>query len=206
MQKELATVLKAKIASLPFIDFLAGMVQTVSVDMQDEAGIAKITKRFPVSYDTNQPNPDCFGGPERMLIPDTGRKCIIYFEDYGINPVEKKHDLYGYLASIRLICWMNRAMLVGSNYTDVSGRAMAMIIQKIAGRNPENIGIFTQLRTDVARIPPQEPALFSRYTYNEQDRQYLRPPFEFFGIDFACRFFVNPNCLNETQWNQEVCY
>ena len=206
MQKELASLLKTKLADLPFIDMLAGMVQTVTTEEQDEAGIAKIIKRFPVSYDTNIPVKDCFGGPERMLIPDSRRKSIIYFEDYGITQTEKKHTMFGYNSSLRLICWMNRALLVGDMYTEISGRCMAMIIEKLAGKNPENIGMFSQLRIDVARIPPQDPALFNRYTYSEPDRQYLRPPFEFFGIDFSSRFFINPKCLSETQWNQQTCY
>lgn len=206
MNKELSSLLKKKLLTLPFIDVLAGMVQTVTRDnMQEDDGIGKTTKRFPVSYDTNLLE-ECLGRPEKMLIPDSSRKSIIYFEDYGIVNTDKKHGLYGYNSSVRLICWMNRALLVGDVYAEISGRCMAMIIERLAGHNPENNGLFTELRVDVARIPPQDAALFGRYTYNEQDRQYLRPPYEFFGIDFSCRYYVNSKCLNETQWNQQICY
>lgn len=206
MNKELATLLKSKLSALPFIDMLAGLVQTVTTEERDANGVAKIQKRFPVAYDTNDTR-NCTVGPERMLIPDSSRRSIIYFEDFGSSATnESRGQLRGMSSSIRLICWLNRAKLVGDNYTEISGRMMSMILDKLITRNPENNGMFTKLIVKVARIPPQDPALFGRYTYSEVDRQYLRPPFEFFGIDLACTYFVNSNCINEIEWKDPVCY
>lgn len=204
MNKEIAHILKGKIKDLPFIDVIAGMAQTVTRDQPQDEGAAMIQQRFPVSSDTSLPN-GCEGGPEFLLIPDSSRKSIIYFEDFGIQSTGREHGLPTFNSSIRLIAWLNRAKLTGDHYAEISGRAMAMIINLLAGRNPENVDMFTRLSVSVARIPPQEPALFGRYTYDETLRQYLRPPFEFFGIDFTCRYAANISCLNQIQWNNESC-
>lgn len=205
MNKELAKVLKTRLLNLPFVDVMAGLAQTVTRDDQDSETAGKITTRFPVSYDTNQPV-DCLGGPEKLLIPDSNRKSIIYFEDFGITEAQGRTGRSEYTSSIRLVCWMNRALLVGDIYKEVSGPAMAIIIEKLKFENPINFGMFQGLRCQVSRIPPQEAGVFGRYTYTEQQRQYLRPPFEFFAIDFVCKFYVSPNCIDQIQWTQKTCY
>lgn len=205
MNKELATVLRNKLAALPFIDLLAGMVQTVtqSDPNQDESAPAVITKRFPVSYDTT--GAGTCQGQEVALIPDSSRKSIIYFEDYGIAVTGRLHGLVAYNSSLRLICWLNRANLVGDHYTEISGRCMAGIVDTLLTQNPENVGMFTRLSVNVARIPPQDPALFGKYTYDETVRQYLRPPFEFFGIDLTATYQAPAKCLSGINWNLQQC-
>ncbi len=197
MNKELCSVLKNKLSALPFVDMLAGMAQTLTqedtTNSGEEGGTTTITKRFPVADDTNQ-DATIFG-KEIRLSPESGRRSIIYFEDFGISAGDKLHGLTQYNSSIRLIAWLNRERLTGNTYAPVSGAIMATIINALVSKNPENINIFTRLVVSVARIPPQDPALFGRYTYNEAERQYLRPPFEFFGIDFTAKYFVSPNCL-----------
>lgn len=202
MNKELASHLKNKLKVLPFVDLLGGIAQTVSDDKFDEDNV-KTTHRFPVSYDVD--GEEC-QGREISMVPDSGRKSIIYFEDFGIAQNGSAHGLPAYNSSLRLICWMNRANLVGDNYTEISGRAMAEIIRIITSKKNENTGFFTRLNVSMVRVHPQDAALFGRYTYNETYRQYLRPPFEFFGIDFSCTYQVPPGCLSGIAWNNQVCY
>jgi hypothetical protein len=128
MNKELATVLRTKLAGLPFVEILAGMAQTVtqSDPNQDETAPAVITKRFPVSYDVTGAG-NCVG-TEVALIPDSSKKSIIYFEDFGISVTGRLHGLVAYNSQLRLICWLNRANLVGDHYEEISGRCMASIV------------------------------------------------------------------------------
>lgn len=205
MNKELATVLRDKLAGLPFVDVLAGMAQTVTqTDTgQDDTVPAVITKKFPVSYDVVGAG-NCVG-TEVALIPDSSKKSIIYFEDFGIQVTGRVHGMVGYNSSLRLICWLNRANLVGATYTEISGRCQAAVVDTLLTRNPENIGMFTRLIVNVARIPPQDPALFGKYTYDETTRQYLRPPFEFFGIDFTATYQAPAKCLSGINWNLQTC-
>jgi len=205
LNKELATVLRDKLATLPFIEVLAGMAQTVTTSDSnlDDPNASAIVKRFPVSYDVL--GVDC-QGKEIALTPDSSKKSILYFEDFGIATTGRLHGQTGYSSNLRLICWLNRANLVGDNYKEISGRCMASIIDTLAGKSPQNVGIFTRLTVDVARIPPQDVALFGRYTYSEADRQYLRPPFEFFGIDLTCKYYVPAKCLDGINWNLQQCF
>ena len=204
MQKELCNILKGKLITLPFADLVAGMAQTLTTTDQDETNSTTITKRIPVSYDVWNAGADCFGR-EISLIPDSSRKSIIYFEDYGVTPATSTHGLQSFNASLRLVCWLNRSKLVGDNYTEIAGRCQSAIIGRLCHKNPENNGMFNRLKIDLSRIPPQDAAIFGRYTYNETDRQYLRPPFEFFAIDLLCNFQSNPKCLDSIAWNVESC-
>lgn len=202
MNKELSIVLRDKIANLPFIDVLAGVAQTLVVNDVNEETMAITGKRYPVSSDCL--GVDCLG-KEIGMLPSADRKSIIYFEDFGIGVTGRDHGHTGYNSSLRLICWLNRSKLVGEYYKNVSGTMMATIIDRLANKNPINVGIFQKLQITVARIPPQDAALFGKYTYSEPDRQYLRPPYEFFGIDFTCTYLVPAQCLQAIDWTKEVC-
>lgn len=202
MQKELSRVLRNKLTGLPFVDVLAGLAQTVTTEEANQETGAKIVKRFPVSYDVL--GKEC-EGTEISLIPDSDRKSIIYFEDFGIATNGRLHGQTQYISNLRLICWMNRANLVGGHYVPIAGRCMSSMIDIFVGKNPEHVDMFIRLAISVARIQPQDAGLFNRYTYNEADRQYLRPPFEFFGIDLSCTYQVPAKCLGAINWNLEQC-
>jgi hypothetical protein len=207
MNRELCIVLRDRLVGLPFIDLLGGMVQTLTVkdsvgDPDDLTAQPKIiVNKFPVTIDAIGAG-NCTG-PEIPMNPDSSRKSIIYFEDFGIQNTDRLHGNPGYNSSIRLVCWLNRNRLVGDAHKMVAGIMQSTIIGKIAGRNPQNIDIFTRLTVEVARILPQDNGIFARYTYDETVRQHLRPPYEFFAIDFTCKYYVPASCLGSINWNIE---
>jgi hypothetical protein len=202
MNKELASILKSKIQNLPFIDKLAGLVQTVE-NVQFADGDPKNTpvrQKFPVSYDVTE---DTCIGPEKDLIPDSSLKSITYFEDFGSKIVATRDGITEFNSQLRLICWLNRDKLTGNAYTEISAVCINSIIGKIC-RGHEDLGIFSRLHTKAISIPPQNSALFNQYTYDETVRQFLRPPFEFFGIDFLCNYFVPGQCLGTINFNNAI--
>ncbi|HYH14954.1 MAG TPA: hypothetical protein VD794_07035 [Flavisolibacter sp.] len=199
MQKDLATILSENLEGLPFIDLLAGLAQTLTTVEPLESG-ATITHKRPVTYDHNRAEP--YSGTELELIPNnTLYKSMIYFEDFGVTPLAPIQRMQGFSSRLRLICWMDRAQIVGDNYAPVASAAITAILDRLAGKNFENKGIFTRLKTEVGGMPISDAGLFNRYTYNENDRQYLRPPFEFFGIDLVSTFYISPKCLSQINWN-----
>lgn len=210
MNKALARVLRDKLLVLPFIDVACGLVQTVTTtdsipnSAQDMAVVTAVTKKFPVATNVIPKNL-CLNGVEFRAIPDSSYRSLLYFEEFGLSVGAKIHGQTSFTSKIRLVLWMNRKNLVGATYTDISGRCMSGIIDHLTGQNPENIDIFTRLRCEVSGILPQDASVFSRYTYSEADRQYLRPPFEFFAIDFTCKFCVPANCMDSINWNTKVC-
>lgn len=203
MNKELCSILRNKLLGLPFIDLAAGMVQTLTTTDLDEQNVTKITKRQPVSYDVVGGG-SC-AGTEVSMIPDSSRKSILYFEDLGVVATGRIHQQTAFNSTIRLVLWMNRANLVGGPYVEISGRVMATIIDLITGLSPQNIYPFSRLTIAVQRITPQDAAIFLKYTYSEADRQYLRPPFEFFAIDFSCKYTIPARCLSGINWNLQTC-
>lgn len=205
MNKELATILKQKIAGLPFIDKLAGLVQTVE-DLSSDGGDVSPGKtmttryKFPVSYDVTGAADGCHG-IEKDLVPDSSYKCIIYFEDFGTKPVKQlDNNFFECQSQLRLICWLNRDRLVGDAYKEVTAYCVASLLAKLCKKN-QNIGVFTQLSTKATNIPAQNSDLFSRYNYDQTVRQYLRPPFEFFGIDLVSDYKISINCFSPINFN-----
>lgn len=208
MNKEVAHVLRTRLATLPFADIVAGLAQTVTSvkALGDEENKTSITQKFPVSYDVVLAGQECMG-QECALIPDSNRKSIIYFEDFGVTLNERHNNMNHYTSRLRLICWMNRANLVsGGIYTEVSGPAMNACINSVQGTGGISSGMITALITQVTNIPAQDPALFGRYSYDENTRQYLRPPFEFFGLDLTCKFRVSDKCLEQIDWSGSSCF
>jgi hypothetical protein len=208
MNKELAHVLRLRLVPLPFADVVAGLAQTLTSikAIGDEEAKTNITQKFPVSYDVSVAGQECMG-QEWPLIPDSNKKSIMYFEDFGISLTERHNNMNYYTSRLRFICWMNRANLVSSGiYTEVAGPAMNAVINKLQGTGATSQGMITALTVQVTTIPPQDAALFGRYSYDENTRQYLRPPFEFFGLDLTCKYRVSDDCIQDIDWTGTSCF
>lgn len=207
MNKEISKVLRDKLrqdGGLPFVDKYVGMVQTVTEDVATD----ETTKRnkFPVSTEVVL-NDVCLSH-EEVITPDSSLKGLIYFEDNGVQAQGKKGNIFQFVSNLTLVCWINRAKIVSNIYSEITGIAIQNIMSKLnVDENPENVSMFTGLTVSVSKIQPQEATIFSRYTYDETITQYLRPPFEFFGLGLQVKFGVNPNCVEPlTITNEEVCY
>lgn len=200
MIKELSLILKDRLTTLPFVDVLAGLVQVVEDNQPVDAGPA-VRNRFPVSYITNLPD-DCDTGKERQLIPDSSKKSIMYFEDFGsIVGQAGRNGNIEVTTSIRLVGWLNRDKLTGGKFDLIAGYCIAAICGRLDIRF-QNMGIFKRLTVKPTRFPPADASLFSRYTYDETVRQYLMPPFEVFGIDFQANYQVHPGCIDQVDFSE----
>jgi hypothetical protein len=205
MQKELANILRDKVRTLPFADLAMGIGQTVEVKELDSNNEVPIRRRFPVGYD--EAIKDEAGRVKEInLFPDQSRKSIIFFEDYGVTSIPGIRGAHGFSSSLRLLSWMNRAKLVASGYAEISARCQSAIVGLLCHQQPQNVSPFIRLKVELTRIPPQDAALFGRYTFDETVRQYLRPPFEFFGIDLTSTFYVSDRCLDEIPWTAGICH
>lgn len=202
MIKEVCSAIKAKLMQgepLKLIDTFSGMVQTVTYKEQNSDG-NPITKRMPVSYDTNIAK--CVGTIERDLVPDSSKKGLLYFEENGRFQVVKELSAGRRMhrGSVLLVCWMNRRKSVGDNYTEVTKLAYDEIVSKLYGVIPSDIFINLKVKPAAFR---QDSAIFARYTYEETTMQYLRPPFEFFAIDLTVSFVIG--CAKEITLNPKNC-
>lgn len=161
---------------------------------------------MPVAYDVSEASNGCYKGPERALVPDSSKRSIIYFEDAGSSFIDRQGGWLHFRSSVTLVCWMNRARLVGDAYAEISAHVIAATVGKIVNRQPETHGIFTRMVANVSRIMPQDATIFSKYSYEESVTQYLRPPFEFFGLLITVDYRINPDCIGSLQIQPAVCY
>lgn len=207
MNKELANKLRIILEPLPFVDLFAGLAQVQEYNVNPEIdpekkGIPKmLTKKFPVSYDTNLI--DC-GGKEVPLIPDSNRKGILYFEDAGTANIKASARGIDYKSQLVLVCWMNKEKITPSPYDEITLKCITQILSKLI-TNPINVGYFTRLKIQANQIYQQDKRIFASYTYNEAQNQYLRPPFEFFAIRLTCDYSIPSSCVENVIVNPYDC-
>lgn len=203
MNKELSKVLRDRIKDVVFADSIFGLVQAVEFYQNDEND-KRVVKRMPVAIqDIEQ---DCVSR-ETTATPDSSKKGIIYFEDLGTISNGRARNGFAFTSTLMLVCWINRARVVADAYAEITAMAIVDILERLkAEQNPENVSFFTALKVKVGRIPKQDALLFAKYTYDEKETQYLRPPFEFFGIELKCDYEINRSCISEIEIKEPVCY
>lgn len=207
MNKEIAKVLRDRLKEdegLPFVEKYAGLVQTVTE--QVGANDVKKVRKYPVSTEVVIGN--VCSQHEEEMTPDSAMKGILYFEDNGTTPNGMKGEDFEYTSALTLVCWINRGKVVSNIYSEITGIAIQNIISKLRiGENPENVSMFKKMSVSVSRILPQEASIFSKYTYEEAETQYLRPPFEFFALSLQVKYSINQKCLEPlTITNDTTCY
>lgn len=208
MNKEVSNILRQRIidnGGLVFVDKLFGMVQTgEKSEVNDNGGTVR--KRFPIAIE-HVVEGVCIS-QEQLAIPDSSRKGILYFEDGGTNPDGRVRSggQYQFTSSVRLVVWINRKKVTSETYIEISALAIADLIEKLGvDTNPKSEGVFSNVSVSVSGIPRQDAGIFSRYTYDETVTQFLRPPFEFFALDLAVKYSINPKCINEIILNESIC-
>lgn len=205
MNKEVAHILKERLAEFQFVDVVAGMAQTVEYATNDGDG-RKVLQRMPYSTDVAKAN-DCHIGEERALVPDSKKRGVLYFEDMGLNFRDRDSNNHLHFSSkLILVCWMNKARLVGDNYLDVSTYALTQALDKMKVKTISNVGNFSRFNVMPGRILRQDKSVFSRYSYDETINQYLMPPFEFFGIELDISFSIHPKCVEKITLTDPSCY
>jgi hypothetical protein len=133
-------------------------------------------------------NPDTY----LLLCPDDSRSGIAYFEVLSNG---KKSDVSGgrafmMEANVRLIVWLNTKRLTPS---DAIPQAMATIVGKLCGGYEGQPPVSNIIVTPLSEAPPS-PALFSRWTYNEAESQFLMLPYQYFGFDFNIVYALSMFC------------
>lgn len=195
MNQTIANIIKDYIDDLDFVDKIAGLVSTTYLTVTDDKG-TKVTKSFPISCTTTVD--DCKEGLYNDLCPDSKYKTIIYFEDGGVTFNKHEGVFKCFTSRLRLVCWINIPKL----YDEVcpSGdpcTASAAIIKKILcalPTHPVNVSPFANVFPVVTNQAVRSNAIFSQYSYNEKQTQYLMYPYDYFALDITTDFCI---CMTE---------
>jgi hypothetical protein len=195
MNHTIADILKARIINLDFIDKIAGLVSATYFDEKGE-GDAKVQKCFPISCTTTVE--DCKNGLYNDLCPDSKYKTVIYFEDRGVSFDRREGVFIYYKSNLRLVCWINIAKINSDTCQDGTDCAIsAELIKEIICAMPEhpmNIAPFVRVYPVITSQEIRSNSIFSQYTYNEKQTQYLMYPYDYFALDITTDFAVCQDC------------
>lgn len=188
MQAAIANILKDKIAGLPFVDKLAGLVKTIETGSkaEDTAGAF----RFPAAVESTAPTtPNAWTYAD--LVPNSSKKSVFYFEDRGLKVSGKSGKGFEMQSNLRLVGWLN------SNYPPGSDALAVAHVLNALPEHPFNAPGYTRISVTPGAILGTEDNIFSKYTYDEKLRQYLMKPYSAFAIDLTINFTLTANCLPE---------
>ena len=109
-------------------------------------------------------------------IPDSSKKAIVYWEDYGSKLIESAPRFEKYVQKVRLVAWMNFGKIEDS-YEDC--------LESLLGSIPSRIG---KVRFKMVGQPPKEESIFDRYDYNI-GKQYMTWPYDVAAFDFEITYY-----------------
>jgi hypothetical protein len=190
---DIGLILKSYLAPLPFVDRLGGIVRPIT--KTDRDGEKTIKKTFPV--DCNVTEHDCIAGQYTDLVPNSKYKSIHYFEDNGTSILQRTAMDFHFQAKLKLVGWLNLKKL-GKTECSLSSLAIANIL-KAFPTNYFNNGIYSRIQISVLGQDPKDSRIFSKYSYSEEQTQYLMYPYDYFALNLSVGFSIREACIND--WN-----
>lgn len=187
---------------------LALELKTTLSWLETTAGVAKpVTYSVPGAPSKVMPvacGSNCVEGDRySSLVPDSALKSLLYFEDYGTILKEKDTRRYDCEATLRLVCWLNLAKL-GIDDCTLSALAVSHVISAV----PLQLAVgqpYEHVLLKVVEQLPKSPAIFSRYTYNEKQLQYLMWPYDYFALVIKAKFIFIRGCELPIITGDEIC-
>lgn len=168
------------LSELAWLDLVAGIVREQKLNVDGNV------KTLPA-----MPDPDN-AGQYLLLVPTDEHSGISYFD---VLSNQKRNDLSGgraYMmeAVVRLVVWLNTKRLSPSAAIP---QAMAAIVSKLSGRYEDADPVGNLVVTPLQEVP-KTPAIFSKWTYDEAESQFLMLPYEYFSYDFQLMFTLSASC------------
>lgn len=191
MNNKIANIIRDDIKDIAWIDKLAGLTQVAKVSQT--SGESKVEKRFPISCAMSYDDA-CKTGCYDELAPDSKYKSVAYFEDEGVTFTGRVGNKIYYESRLRLIVWLNLKALAGECGT--SGDYVIDVIKTIPSM-PRNVGGLISLQTTITSQAVRDVSIFSKYTYNEKQTQYLMYPYDFFALELRTNFVINTECATQ---------
>ena len=200
----IANKFKELIANLPFADVLAGLTKIHKVEIPNEGG-QPFMEMYPIECSTTIEQ--CRNGDYIDLSPDSNKKSVMYFEDLGIQFVDKNVKEIVYQSRLRLIGWLNLRHFVNGGCS-MSAQVIANIFTVLPFSQPINVAgdiNLTKLRVISALELPKNADIFLRYSYKEEKTQFLMYPFDFFAIELTTEFTLPFSCIPDIEMTDPAC-
>ena len=199
MNNKIADIIKTQIENLVWIDKIAGLTQVARYNVKE--GERTIEKRFPIACSMDYVT--CFNtGTYDILTPDSQRKSVVYFEDYGLTFTKMEGFKIWYDSRIRLVCWLNYRMM-GGDCGDTYRYILDIIsrLPTLPFHSDEYLNVYMIMQSQAVR----DISIFGKYTYDEKKTQLLMYPFDFFALDFRTSFYIRNECIELTTGDGHPC-
>ena len=192
MNRTLARILVAKLCTLPYVEYYGGLVTVVTKTdtlIDDQTGSKRsVVSRFPIVTDltiADTVDATCIKMPFQ-IVPDSKTSGLIYFEDMGMRHAARNQ----FTSNLKLVCWLN--VPVENDIVAPSDIVILNIFEKL--RTTFN-STFKKIQVVGLTVNRQGESNFASYTYDQNVRQYLMPPYEHFSIDLTISFDADLSCL-----------
>jgi len=123
------------------------------------------------------------------LRPDDNLSCFGFFEMNDAYPVNVDQSEVGF--NISFIVWYNLKKLDNGKNYDYSAELLAHVLKVL-----ENYTEYSSSITDL-EIEPRPEEVFSKYSFEQTDNQYLMYPFGAFKLSFTIADTINADCFDD---------
>ena len=186
-----ANILHDYIKNLAWADKTAALIRVAT--RSTESGVRQY---FPVACQLTEA--ECNSGRYQDLMPDDRKKSVMYFEDNGgVQYKRSAGSVDYYEAKLRLVGWLNIKQL-GQTDCSITSGAIGDILRAMPGKVAPHIAStygLTNVLINFDSEVKKDVNIFSKYSYNEAQSQYLLYPFDYFALDFSVDFAMNTDCL-----------
>jgi hypothetical protein len=182
------------LASLSFLDKITGIVKPAQIDVDGTI------KTIPVALNLNPTT--CNDSQLLDYVPNNTKTSIIYFEDQGTTVTDYSGEAIGFTASFALICWFNYR-LINPLLTNTSQIAANII--KLLNVEMGNIAPLIAVILSVTGQDSNDGAVFSKYTYLEDQSQFITYPYGYVALNLSADFRVRPECVEDIVLNPSPC-
>jgi hypothetical protein len=199
----IGTMLKDAIlaSGVAWLDKVGGIVKAVTFTTRDSEG-NDVEKTIPATCNYN--TADCNTPDYEDFTPNTDRKSILYFEDQGISYEDVNGRFTEGSADVRLVLWLNLPALGDDSTCNISSEVVPELFAAIPDRLPNSSPLFN-IRVRVTGESIKDAGIFSNYTYDEKDTQYLMHPYDFLALNLNVRFWLTKACHNDYSTNPAIC-
>ena len=185
--------------SLNFSEVVGGIATTISQNKPTKDNKI-IVKKFPAYYNENKTT--CNASDYIDLVPNSNKRSIIYFENNGIKISPINGNIIECVADVRLVCWANLKKI---NDTFINADTLKLLVIQAMPVSLSNVFPYSFIRIELTGEETKSVALFSKYTYNEEEKQYLIYPFDYFALNYEISFYVGINCIDPILISPSVC-
>lgn len=186
-----ANILHEYIKDLAWADKTAALIRVAT--RTTESGVRQY---FPVACQLTEA--ECNAGRYQDLMPDDRKKSVMYFEDNGgVQYKRKAGSVDIYEAHLRLVGWLN-IKLLGQTDCSITAGAIGDILRALPGKVAPAVAStygLSNVLIHYAGEAKKDVNIFSKYSYNEAQTQYLLYPYDYFALEFSVEFSMNKECL-----------